>query len=151
MILLNKWDLVRDEARRREIAQQLARRLGFVPDALVLHVSARTGEGTAQILPAALTLLEELRGEVTTSQVNRVLREALERNAPPLRGKRVPRLYYATCISTRPFTVLIFVNDPELIPRNYRRYLEASFRRAFASEVDAAFADAVPPCLSQAR
>ena len=30
-----------------------------------------------------------------------------------------------------PFTVLVFVNDPDLVPTAYRRYLESFFRRRF--------------------
>ncbi|MEE8556950.1 MAG: hypothetical protein V3T14_03585, partial [Myxococcota bacterium] len=63
--------------------------------------------------------------------INRVIHQAVERNEPPIQGRRRLRVYYATRVSSRPFTVLAFVNDPGLMPVNYRRYLEGVLRRSF--------------------
>ncbi len=41
------------------------------------------------------------------------------------------RFYYATQTSERPFTLLLFANDPHLVPRHYRKYLESFFRSYF--------------------
>ncbi len=131
VICLNKWDLLREAPQRARVMRQLARKLGFVRDPVILKVSAHTGRGTREILPRALELFDELQGSVTTAQINRVLREAVERNAPPSKGRRAARFYYATCTSQNPFTVLFFVNDLSLVTRNYRKYLESSFRKAF--------------------
>ena len=60
-----------------------------------------------------------------------MLRQAIARNAPPMGGRKPARLYYATLVSAAPPTVLIFVNDPDLFPTNYRRYLESCFRKSF--------------------
>ena len=38
---------------------------------------------------------------------------------------------YATQVSAKPFTIAIFLNDPERVPENYRRYLQGFFRRRF--------------------
>ena len=46
-----------------------------------------------------------------------------------LRGKRRARFYYATQVARRPFTVLVFMNHPDLIAPNYHRYLEGFFRK----------------------
>jgi GTP-binding protein len=131
VLVCNKWDAVDPEERRREIALQLERKLGFVPDALICHLSALTGKGTRKLLPRALQLLEELRGSRPTSEVNRALRAAVYGHAPAAAGRRRARFFYATQVSDRPFTVMVFVNDPTLVTRNYRRYLESFFRKSF--------------------
>ena len=131
VLVCNKWDAVDSSQRKREIERQLDRKLGFVPEAIVRHISARTGKGTAQLLPTAIGLCDELRRDVRTSEVNRVLRDAIARYTAPVAGHKRARFFYATQLSDRPFTVIVFVNDPRLVARNYRRYLEGCFRKAF--------------------
>ena len=81
------------------------------------------------------TFLDQLEefglGDLNPSVVYRALREAVDRNPPPGSGRRRARFYYATQTSSRPFTVLQFMNDPRLVTRNYRKYLESFFRNYF--------------------
>lgn len=131
ILVLNKWDRVEEAKRAREVEHEVERRLAFVPEPVVLRVSAKTGRGTARLVPGALELLDRLHVEIPTAEINRALREAIEALAPPLRGRRRARFFYATQSGTRPFTVLIFMNDPDLLPDNYRRYLESFFRKRY--------------------
>jgi GTP-binding protein len=132
VLVLNKWDAVDRSERGPEIRRQVDRKLGFVRDAVVVELSALTGKGARKLLPKALELVDEQRNaRATTSDVNRALQEAIDRNSPPSAGRRRPRFFYATQTSDRPLTITIFVNDPELVPTTYRRYLEGFFRKRF--------------------
>jgi len=131
VLVLNKWDVIEGSDRGAEVERQLERRLGFVPEPVLLRTSAKTGRGLARLLPEALRLHDDLDVEVPTAELNRALEEATTRNVPPLRGKRRARFFYATQIAKRPLTVLIFMNDPTLIAPNYHRYLEGFFRKRF--------------------
>ncbi len=131
ILLLNKWDVVAETGRAREVERQIDRRLGFVPEPIILRVSAKTGSGVGRILRQALELLAKLQVSVPTSELNRALEEAVARYAPPMRGRRRARFFYATQTSSTPLTVLIFMNDPELVPDNYRKYLVSFFRERF--------------------
>lgn len=131
MLVLNKWDAVDAAMRRKEIEAQLDRKLGFVPEAEMAEISAKTGRGVRKLLPRAIALVRSQPRRLPTSELNRVLRSAVERNAPPASGRRRAHFYYATQVSESPLTVAIFLNDPELVPTNYRRYLVGVFRRHF--------------------
>ncbi len=131
ILALNKWDLVQGTREERQVERQLERKLGFVRDPVVLRTSAKTGQGVGKLVALALELVRELRLEIPTAEVNRALEEAVERNAPPMRGRRRARFFYATQTSSRPLTLLVFVNDPDLIPANYRKYVESFFRTRF--------------------
>ena len=48
--------------------------------------------------------------------------------------RQVPKIYYATQVGTCPPTFLIFVNDPRLISKDYRRYVENAFRETLDFE-----------------
>lgn len=131
VIGLNKWDAVEPRTREPEIRRELDRRVRFVPEASIVPISAKTGSGTRRLLREALQLFAEGRRTIPTAEMNRALREAVERNQPPAVGRHRLRLYYATQVSDRPLTILIFTNDPRRIPENYRRYLESFFRKRF--------------------
>jgi GTP-binding protein len=131
ILVLNKWDLVEGPRGEREIQRQLERKLGFVPDPVVLRTSAKTGLRVRRLIPQALELMRQLRLEIPTAEVNRALEEAIERYSPPMKRRRQARFFYATQTSTRPLTLVVFVNDPHLIPANYRKYIESFFRKRF--------------------
>ncbi len=131
ILVLNKWDLVAGTDQEARVAGQLERKLGFVPDPVVLRTSATTGLRVRQLVPRALELLAELWLDIPTAEVNRALEDAVGRYAPPLKGRRQARFYYATQTSSRPLTFLVFANNPDLIPTNYRRYIESFLRKRF--------------------
>ena len=131
ILALNKWDAIDPGEQRAELMRQLERKLRFVRDPVVLEISAKTGKGVHRVVPRAFELADQSHLEVSTSELNRALAEATERYVPPLRGKRRAKFFYATQVSDRPPTILLFMNDPELLPANYRRYLETFFRERF--------------------
>lgn len=47
---------------------------------------------------------------------------------PSRKGGRGARFYYATQIAAQPPTLLLFVNDPQRIEKQYERYLLNRFR-----------------------
>ncbi len=131
VLVLNKWDAIDPGERRRELHRNIERKLGFIPSPELLEVSAKTGKGTRRVLPRATALVRELRRSIPTPEVNRTLREAVERNQPPAAGRRRARFYYATQVAEAPLTIAVFMNDPKLVPENYRRYLQGFFRKRF--------------------
>ncbi len=132
VLVLNKWDRISGPTHVARVERELERRLGFVRDPVVMRISATTGAGVGKLLPRALRLLDSLDVRVPTAELNRALEEAVRRNAPPSQGRRRAQLFYCTQIASRPFTLLVFVNDPDLVSRNYRRYLEGFFRKRYA-------------------
>jgi len=72
-------------------------------------------------------LHEQARQRVTTGELNRVLKKALEGRSPSSTGARV-RLRYATQAEVAPPTFVLFVNDKRLIGKDYMRYLTNRLR-----------------------
>ncbi|MBM4337080.1 MAG: ribosome biogenesis GTPase Der, partial [Deltaproteobacteria bacterium] len=54
VLVLNKWDTIENGHRGAEVERQLERRLGFVPEPVIVRTSAITGRGLARLLPEAL-------------------------------------------------------------------------------------------------
>lgn len=133
IFLFNKWDLVdnRDGQALKQLREALLREAKFLHFAPLATVSAKTGLR----IPRIFALVDEVYGQyaarIATGPLNKALDQALTRTQPPLhKGKRL-KFYYATQVSTRPPTVVSFVNFPEGVHFSYQRYLVNQIREAF--------------------
>src|SRR5437588_2017267 len=131
-IVVNKIDLVEPAARKPAYWRKtLAGKFKFATFAPLVTISAKTREGIGTLLPAALEVVGQRRIKMPPNELNRVLREAfLEHPAPSYKGRRL-KLNYATQASDEAPTVVLFVNDTELLHFSYRRYLEKKIRERF--------------------
>jgi len=130
IVAINKIDLV-DAKGLSGLKQAVSEELRMCPHVPALFVSAVTGKGLRDILPAAQAIRAESLIRVGTGELNRLLREALQRHQPPLvKGKR-PKFYYLTQIGAAPVSFVFFVNDPERIKASYARFLENQLRKLF--------------------
>lgn len=160
VVVINKWDLARaalrqaeeqadpdypvslkpganaamleDEPTDAEQYIEIVRdRFKFAPYAPVIFASATNRYHTNQILDQALKIWEMRQQRVQTSQLNEVIRQAVQRHHPPAVQGRALRIYYATQAEVSPPTFVFFVNDPALLHFSYQRYLENQLRQAF--------------------
>jgi len=136
LVLLNKWDAVEKETGTlKEMAEKVGHELPFLDYAPLLSISALTGQRTGQIAERILTIHEAGRQQVPTAQVNRVLQQAMERTPPRARkGRRIPKILYATQVRSTPPTFALFSRHPEALGAEYIRYLGRQFRLAFGFE-----------------
>jgi GTP-binding protein len=129
VVVINKWDIVKkDEHTMVEYSRQVREDLKFLDYVPVLYISALTRQRVHQVLPTALQVVEARRHRLSTSEVNQILREAYDSNMPPSRSGRNLRIYYGAQVGNDPPTIVIFVNDPELLHFSYERYLENRIR-----------------------
>ena len=71
---------------------------------------------------------------VSTATINEVINEAIAITQPPTdKGKRL-KIQYATQVSTKPPTFVIFVNDKNLFHFSYQRYIINQIRNTFGLE-----------------
>ena len=132
VIIVNKWDSIpKDTYTMQSYTEKIRYDLRFIAYAPILFISAKTGQRVNRVLPTALRVQEERLVRLSTSKINRILREASDRHPPPSRAGRQLKLYYGTQVRTDPPTFLIYVNDPELAHFTYLRYLENRFRDAY--------------------
>ena len=132
IIVVNKIDLVEAEHRKASYWRKaLAGDFKFATFAPVVAVSAKTKEGITGVLPTALEVVGQRRIKMPPNELNRVLRQAFVEHPPPsFKGKRL-KLSYATQAGVEAPTVVLFVNDTNLLHFSYRRYLEKKVRDRF--------------------
>ncbi len=127
LLAANKWDLVDDmdpEDFRRYLDAEMPG-LSFAP---IVFLTAKDGWNVEETLGVAKDLFEQARHRVTTGELNRVLKKALERRSPNKAGHSV-RIRYATQADVAPPTFVIFVNDKKRISKDYLRYLQNCLRK----------------------
>ena len=135
VVVVNKWDLVEKDSRTMDVYLARARhQLDFMPYASVVFISAKYGQRVAQVLEAALKVIKERSRRVSTSALNKMLRDAISKHQPPSKPGKWLKFYYATQADTSPPTFIFFCNDPTMIHFGYRRYIENELRAAFGFE-----------------
>ena len=138
IVIVNKLDLVKPTARVRDfidtLLQEVRANLFFLSYAPIDLVSARTGENLDRLFESIERIQQHATRSIGTGSLNRLLQEAMATAPPPIRGNKRFKLLYATQIDktsnhlVAPPTFVFFVNDPELLTDDYRRYLEVRIR-----------------------
>jgi GTPase len=129
MILINKWDLIKDDTRRQgRLLEEVAMAVRFVPFAPVLKVSALTGIGIKRLFPEIGKVYRQFHQRFPTAALNRLLADAVVRHEPPYRHGRRLKFYYTAQLGTAPPLFAVVANDPKGIHFSYQRYLANAFR-----------------------
>jgi GTP-binding protein len=133
IVVVNKWDLVpeKDANTAHQGQEALVAKAPFLRYVPFTYVSALTGQRVRKVLDQILEVAEERERRVPTAEVNKVLTELIERNAPPQKPGEEVKLLYASQIGTAPPTLAIVSNRPEEVPESYQRYLAHGFREAW--------------------
>ncbi|MCY3978290.1 MAG: ribosome biogenesis GTPase Der [Chloroflexi bacterium] len=135
VIVVNKWDAVEKDAfTLNEFTERIRDRLHFVRYAPIVFISALEGQRIHQVMEVAYRVWEARFMRVPTSEVNRLMREAIDRHPPQAKGTKRLRFLYAAQVRTDPPLFLFHVNDPSQVHFTYKRYLENQVREAYQFE-----------------
>ncbi|MCI5064459.1 ribosome biogenesis GTPase Der [bacterium] len=133
LIALNKWDaLEKDNTSVKEYSKKVYDRLNFCRYAPILFLSAKTGRRCLKIFPTAEEIFRSAGTRLKTSELNRVLQDAFQKNPPPVHRGHPVKLLFATQVASMPPTLLLFVNHPQSIAQTYERYLKRKIQEYFS-------------------
>ncbi|AIE85441.1 ribosome biogenesis GTPase Der [Fimbriimonas ginsengisoli] len=138
---INKWDLKEPPDGHPRHMTQIKKDFikvvkNEIPElnyATAAFTSAKESAGLGPALDEVLRAQEAYNFRISTGQLNRLIQEAVFSRPYSSKG-RVLKIYYATQVSTRPPTFVLFCNDPELLHFSYQRYLLNKIREAFPLE-----------------
>jgi GTP-binding protein len=131
VVVVNKWDLVKGEMDKEHMANEVRRKLKFIPYAPICFTSALDGTGVKNVMETALNVYKQGAKIVPRGALERTLLSAVGDHMPPSRGGKPIKIYRIYQKGPNPPTFVIFVNDPRLIHFSYQRYLENKLRSAF--------------------
>jgi GTP-binding protein len=127
IFVVNKWDLMMPMPTSKYgiYIRATFPSLDYVP---IAFITAKSGKNVQTVLNLAQNLFNQSSARVRTSELNRVLREALSQQPPPMRQNRRPKIFFATQVASNPPTIVLFTNGPELFDNTFQRYLIKTFR-----------------------
>ena len=129
VVAINKWDRL-EQTIRDNIRQELGRRLVFLNFADFHFISALHGSGIGALLHSVANAYEAATRNLSTSELTRILQDAVASHQPPLiRGQSI-KLRYAHQGGRNPPLIVIHGNRVDQVPESYRRYLMNAFRKA---------------------
>jgi len=132
IVIVNKWDAIqKDTWTMPAFTEHIRTELNFLDYVPVLFISAKTGKRVGQVIPTALKVQEERLRRVATSDINRIIRDALSTHAPPSKAGKRLKIYYGSQVRTDPPTFLFHVNDTRIVHFSYVRFLENRIRNKF--------------------
>jgi GTPase len=128
IFVVNKWDLMKKTTPTGDMADYVRATFPSLDHVPIAFITAKSGKNVQAVLNLAQVLHKQASARVTTGELNRVLRQAIEANPPPLRQNRRAKIFYATQVAANPPTIVLFTNDPVLFDNTYLRYLLRTFR-----------------------
>ncbi|CAI0450004.1 unnamed protein product [Linum tenue] len=132
LIVVNKWDTIPNKNQQSAVyyEQDVREKLRILQWAPIVYATAISGHSVDRVIVAASEVEKERSRRLSTATLNQVVQEALAFKSPPrTRGGKRGRIYYCTQAAIRPPTFVFFVNDANLFPETYRRYMEKQLRK----------------------
>lgn len=130
VIMVNKWDLIEKETNTmKDFEEQIRNRIAPFNDVPIIFTSATEKQRLLNVLEAALEVYENRVRKIITSELNRVMLEAIATFTPPsVKGKFI-KIKYVTQLPTLAPTFAFYCNLPQYIKDPYKRYLENQIRK----------------------
>ncbi len=130
VVCINKWDLIeKDNKTAKEYEEKVRQRFAPFVDFPIIFTSVLNKQRIHKALEAAMEVYENRKRQITTSKLNEVMQEAIDRNGPPsVKGKYI-KIKYITQLKTATPAFAFFANLPQYIKEPYKRYLENQIRK----------------------
>jgi len=131
VVCINKWDLIeKDTHTINAFEKNILRDLAFMPYYKSIYISALTGQRVGEIMKAVETVLANSKTRITTGQLNTLINQFVAMTQPPFVGNRRAKFLYSTQVGISPPTFALFVNEKDIVPSTYLRYLENNLRKS---------------------
>lgn len=138
VLVVNKWDEIeppdgeprKQSDAKRAFVKTIRNEHPEIAYAQICFTSAVMSAGLEPVLEYASSAVESWNFRIGTGALNRLIQDATFERPYTSKGK-VLKIYYATQVSTRPPTFVLFCNDVDLMHFSYKRYLENRIRREY--------------------
>lgn len=131
LIVVSKSDLLKTGRQRRVMDLALRRKLPFASFEEAVVVSGLNETGMPKLVRSIVKAYRSTTIEMPTSELNRILQEAVSAHPPPRAGRRPVKLKYAHQGGRNPPVVVVHGNNVGAVPKHYRRFLEHCFETAY--------------------
>lgn len=128
ILVVNKWDKLAAHMPTERWVRYLQEHFPKMAYCPIVFITGQTGKNVKALLNHAQMLFKQATSRISTPQLNRLIRMALEKHEPPLYQMKRPKIYYATQIAEAPPTIIAVCNNPQGFTGPYQRYLLSFLR-----------------------
>ncbi len=129
ILVVTKTDLEHKDS--DEILDNLEYDFNFIPYAPVVMTSSVTGKNVTKIFELAAQIDRARHAELKTSDLNKLLTDAVNSHPPAGLKNTHPKLRYMVQTDTCPPWFVIYGSNLSLLHWSYKRYLERRLRESF--------------------
>lgn len=129
ILVVTKTDLEHKES--NEILDNLEYDFNFIPYTPVIMTSSLTGKNVTKIFELAQKINQARHAELKTSDLNKLLEDAVRSHPPAGLKNTHPKLRYMVQTDTCPPWFVVYGSNLSLLHWSYKRYLERRLREAF--------------------
>ena len=133
IIVINKYDLVDNDSsdNRDSILDSIKEKFNFVPWASLVFTSALTGLNVTKIFDLLLKITDLRAQKLKTSQLNKVLQDAVKAHPPAGLKNTHPKLRYIVQTDFNPPWFVVYGSSLSQLHWSYKRFLERKIRENF--------------------
>jgi len=132
IVLVNKWDIVpKENNTTRDFEKIIRSKTAPFVDYDILFISALNKQRIHKILDLIKDVNTNRTRRISTSELNDVMLNIVNKNPPPaLKGKQI-KIKYITQLPSHTPTFAFFCNLPQYVKEPYKRFLENRMREHF--------------------
>lgn len=133
VILLNKWDLVTDKDTNtvKEFEKYIYESVPLLDYVPILTISALNRKRVHKVMDVVEAVIQERSKTISTSELTSFIESVLMKKPLPMKRGKQLKIQYATQVKTNPPVFKFFMNSPQDLPPNYRRFLENQIRERY--------------------
>lgn len=137
ILVVSKWDAVDGKTpyTRDELAPKIVENFDFVSWAPLIFTSSVTGQNITKLFDIVMEIAERRKKRIPTADLNRWLREVVDRHPPAGLKNRAPKLNYMTQEDDNPIPAFkVFGSHTKFLHWSYRRYMDSRMREKYGYE-----------------
>ena len=133
LILVNKWDLIKDKETNliKEFEEKIREKTAPFVDYPIVFISAITKQRIHKAIESALEIAEKKNEKISTSILNDTMLKVVAQHTPAIVKGKQPKIKYVTQLPTQNKSFAFFCSNPKYIKADYKQYLENSLRKHF--------------------
>ena len=132
IIIVNKWDLIdKNNESMQNFIDEMRYQFKSIDNYPIIFISALTKQRIHKVLETSWAVYNRIIHRLSTRKLNDTLKLIIEKNPPSSSKGKSIRIKYVTQVSREPFVIALYLNYPNVIKTEYKRYIENSFRKHF--------------------
>ncbi len=131
ILIVNKWDLVKHIS-KEEMRAKVKEIFSFFPELPVVFTSAQQGKGIPTLMKKVNEYTEKMHTRISTSELNRFFRQAIQEAPAPVYGTKNIKFYYLTQVKKGHPSFIIFTNEPKGVTPSYKKFLTKKIQKQFS-------------------